>query len=267
LYALKKVSSEPHVLELHAAFKHGDRPCLLFKWAQGGSLSELMEMNPYELRLSGTQLYEWIVLQMTGLAEGLCGMHDAHDDLSRWCIDGKEDFYGIHGDVKPDNILRFTDRDPAGRLVLSDFGLTRFHTKASRSHRRGNGPVSPTYASPEHNDYICGVSRRSDVWALGCVYTEMLTWAIQGPEAHKLYECARLSEDDVGRQKGTWHMDRFFGIDFSERDLSGALGRRFLKKAVIDVRFLPIPSLIKLIRDSSQQAHWTIVHSNKQGYG
>jgi hypothetical protein len=42
-------------------------------------------------------------------------------------------------------------------------------------------------------------------------------------------------------------MDRFFGIEFSERDLSGALGRRFLKKAVIDVRFLSIPTLIKLI--------------------
>ncbi|CAJ0555288.1 Ff.00g053530.m01.CDS01 [Fusarium sp. VM40] len=171
---------------------------------------------------------------MAGLAEGLHGMHDAHNDLSRCGIDGKEDFYGIHGDVKPDNILRFTDRDPAGRLVLSDFGLTRFHTKASRSHLRGNGPVSPTYASPEHNGYICGVSRRSDVWALDCVYTEMLTWAIQGPEAHRLYECGRLGEDDIGRAKGTWHMDRFFGIDFSERDLSGALGRRFLKKAVSD---------------------------------
>ncbi|KAM0477157.1 hypothetical protein ACHAP7_006540 [Fusarium lateritium] len=238
LYALKKVSSESHVLDLHTAFKHGDKPCLLFKWAQGGSLSELMEMSPDELGFSGARqsekLHEWVVLQMTGLAEGLYGMHDAHDDLSRCCIDRKEDFYGIHGDVKPDNILRFTDCDPAGRLVLSDFGLTRFHTKASRSHRRGNGPVSPTYASPEHNDYICGVSRRSDVWALGCVFTEMLTWAIQGPEAHKLYECTRLSEDDIGREKGVWHMDRFFGIDFSERDLSGALGRRFLKQAVID---------------------------------
>ncbi|KAM0244680.1 hypothetical protein ACHAP5_006023 [Fusarium lateritium] len=238
LYALKKVSSESHVLELHAAFKHGDRPCLLFKWAQGGSLSELMEMSPEELGFSGARqsekLHEWVVLQMAGLAQGLYGMHDAHGDLSRHCIDRKEDFYGIHGAVKPDNILRFTDCDSAGRLVLSDFGLTRFHTKASRSHRRGNGPVSPTYASPEHNDYICGVSRRSDVWALGCVFTEILTWAIQGPEAHKLYECARLSEDDIGREKGVWHMDRFFGIDFSERDLSGALGRRFLKKAVID---------------------------------
>ncbi|KAM0279167.1 hypothetical protein ACHAO9_011830 [Fusarium lateritium] len=238
LYALKKVSSESHVLDLHTAFKHGDKPCLVFKWAQGGSLSELMEMSPDELGFSGARqyenLHEWVVLQMTGLAEGLYGMHDAHDDLSRYCIGGKEDFYGIHGDVKPDNILRFTDCDSPGRLVLSDFGLTRFHTKASRSHRRGNGPVSPTYASPEHNDYICGVSRRSDVWALGCVFTEMLTWAIQGPEAHKLYECTRLSEDDIGREKGVWHMDRFFGIDFSERDLSGALGRRFLKKAVID---------------------------------
>jgi hypothetical protein len=86
-------------------------------------------------------------------------------------------------------------------------------------------------------------------------------------EAHKLYECARLSEDDIGREKGTLHMDRFFSIDFSERDLSGALKRQILKKAVIDVRFLPILSLIKSIRGCSQQAHRTIVYSDKQGHG
>ncbi|CAJ0555289.1 Ff.00g053540.m01.CDS01 [Fusarium sp. VM40] len=47
LYALKKVSFEPHILEPRTAFKHGDRPCLLFKWAQEGSSSELMKTNPY----------------------------------------------------------------------------------------------------------------------------------------------------------------------------------------------------------------------------
>lgn len=236
----------PHVLELISAFKHGDRACLLFKWAGGGSLASLMEESPSILGLSTTvdpgHLIDWIIKQMAGLAGGLNGIHDVHDPEPEEHVpsDQRQDFYGIHGDVKPDNILHFFTHDAAGKLVLSDFGLTRFHTKASRSQRRGNGPMSPTYASPEHHEYMCGVSRRSDVWALGCVFTELLTWALRGPEAHRAYEETRFFEDDIGREKGIWHMDRFFRIEFMGE---GDYGHRFLKNAVLEVcRLFPLCS-------------------------
>lgn len=65
-----------------------------------------------------------------------------------------------------------------GILVIADFGLMAFHRCQSRSLVPGaklHG--TPAYAPPEWQlNYQ--ISRSYDIWSLGCVYLEFITWIV-----------------------------------------------------------------------------------------
>ncbi|CAG7556534.1 unnamed protein product, partial [Fusarium equiseti] len=91
--------------------------------------------------------------------------------------------YGRHGDIKPENILWFRNgpNTDIGVLEIADFGLTRFHNRRSRSNISPVGMGnSPTYRAPEFDMPDGLLSRSYDIWALGCVYLEFLTWYFMG---------------------------------------------------------------------------------------
>lgn len=75
----------------------------------------------------------------------------------------------VHGDVKPDNVLRTSD----GRVLLADFGVatvrTSDHSRSEIVKRRG----TPHYMSPEQ---VTGedLDGRSDVYALGVLAYRLL---------------------------------------------------------------------------------------------
>lgn len=251
LYAMRKMKPGPHVLPLCATFKCADELSFLFPWAEGGNLNSIWEHSPSNFvskrgcRNPSQDLIRWIAEQCAGLAEGLKGIHNATPAMqhgTRLRIDEARfaNDYGIHGDLKPDNIfLFFEDKSETegdlGVLKLADFGLTRFHTAASRSLQPGKGPICPTYASPEHATLIDGVSRKSDIWALGCVFTQFLTWAIRGSEAHKDLRNACYEEKDIGRsRKSLWMEDKFFKTVHQDTN-NGNTVEPFLKEAVVKV--------------------------------
>ncbi len=81
--------------------------------------------------------------------------------------------WGRHGDIKPENLLWFSDSDNAGnddysrhRLVISDFGLSRYHSYQSKSKDPNENleGYTPTYRPPEC-DMRCTITPRYDVWA------------------------------------------------------------------------------------------------------
>jgi serine/threonine-protein kinase PpkA len=78
----------------------------------------------------------------------------------------------VHRDVKPANIL-FRDDDTA---VLSDFGIARGFDESTRLTMAGWTLGTPNYMSPEQ---ALGktLDARSDLYALGVVFYEMLTGA------------------------------------------------------------------------------------------
>lgn len=110
--------------------------------------------------------------------------------------------HGRHGDLKPENILWFKsyqNTDPSssrGILKISDFGLTRFHGTMSKSHADATG-VSPTYRAPEYDVAIKKVSQSYDVWTLGCVLLEFVTWYQLGWEEVHKFSRERIKDDDV----------------------------------------------------------------------
>jgi len=75
----------------------------------------------------------------------------------------------IHRDVKPDNIL-FAD----GLAVLADFGIARAGGAASGLTEVGLALGTPEYMSPEQASGDVELTGASDLYALACVFYEML---------------------------------------------------------------------------------------------
>jgi serine/threonine protein kinase len=67
--------------------------------------------------------------------------------------------------------------------VLGDFGLADFHRTHSRSNEDpGNVARSPKYRAPEF-DIETKISRKIDIWMLGCTFLEFVTWFLMGLDA------------------------------------------------------------------------------------
>jgi serine/threonine protein kinase len=157
--------NHPNILTIHDAGVQDDSPYLVSELLEGRTLRE--EMSGAALPLRKATEY---ALQ---IAQGLAAAH------------GKGI---IHRDLKPENI--FVTKD--GRVKILDFGLAKLHESpqsASRTPHSLDAPDDPTlvestaagniigtppYMSPEQ---VRGepVDHRSDIFAFGCVFYEMLT--------------------------------------------------------------------------------------------
>jgi len=107
----------------------------------------------------------------------------ADDDEEHW----------RHGDLKPDNILLFTDADaenPAsgrhrwmGTLKIADLGLAKQHFFATvrRDSQTGQKYTTSHYEAPEAiADLHLPRSRRYDIWSMACVIFEFVIILLYG---------------------------------------------------------------------------------------
>lgn len=106
--------------------------------------------------------------------------------------------------------------------MIADFTLMRFHSDATTSLSYANQVgFSATYCPPEV-DTCRGarVSQKYDIWTLGCVYLEFITWHLLGCDAvyRRLFRTAdekefesfstvRLTDDD---KRYGMEEDKFF---------------------------------------------------------
>ncbi|KAF5638192.1 serine threonine kinase [Fusarium tjaetaba] len=205
LVAFRKVHPGPNLVELVSAFEISgkDQFMLLFPWAEGGTLSDLMNESSKDLftslQLSPRDFVQWVTSQCRGLVEALGAIHQVNvvprmDETSS----GKDRSFGIHLDIKPANILYFsqeTAKHALGVLKIADFGLAEFHSASSRTRKsRGSAyRCSQQYRSPEHDiGYI--ISRKVDIWALGCIFSELLTWMLLKYEGREEFRQARKQD-------------------------------------------------------------------------
>ncbi|KXX75719.1 Calcium and calcium/calmodulin-dependent serine/threonine-protein kinase [Madurella mycetomatis] len=146
------------------------------------------------------ELAKWVARQCYGLADALWKFHR----FPRTKNDGNDKTHGLHCDIKPDNILHYenwkldTGRDSKGTvheqlgvLQLSDFGLSSFHSARSVENYRIAGNFLD-YAAPE-TDFLLVHSPAADIWHLGCLFLDFVTWLLDGPKGYKKFCRDRLT--------------------------------------------------------------------------
>lgn len=200
----------PHLIKTIARYTQGTRQFFIFPWAKGGNLRNFWKEQPSlstaykSLNLSQGQCVKyirWFFKQLVGLSGGIEKLHNTSNQPG-----GSR----LHGNLKPENILCFCSVvSGAGKLptnitlVIADAG----HAK-NREAMNLSGEWTTTqlgthaYLPPERE--VQGdnaISRRNDIWSIGCLYLEFLIWILYGNGGLEAFH------DDVKRaQPYTFYM-------------------------------------------------------------
>ncbi|KAI1090758.1 hypothetical protein F5B19DRAFT_461525 [Rostrohypoxylon terebratum] len=208
------ISPNVHIIKLLAAFQHGTSFYLLFPWAEGGNLRAFWKDNPNPV--INTSFLTWIVEQCLGIATALHQIHHGYHTEATGAGNSNSptdiSSYGLHGDIKPANILLFEDGAHSENpiWVLSDFGLSGLHHKANCEGSNRPKGFSPTYRAPEL-DTRSNVGSSYDIWSLGCVLLETTVWLLRGWDGVGSFALSRVATGKPAKQAG-WIDDKFFEL-------------------------------------------------------
>ncbi|KAH0443076.1 hypothetical protein CcaCcLH18_01189 [Colletotrichum camelliae] len=160
------------------------------------TLDDLFNKEPKQvtkkLSMSEANLHDWIALQVLGLARALHVIHH----YRRGPDDTNDATHGVHGDLKPQNILlyhgwnhsdSFEDENQdlgrlpnhPGVLQITDFGQSSFHHTLTMDDIKF-ASLGGDYTPPELQLRL-PVSASLDIWSLACLYLDMVTWLLKGP--------------------------------------------------------------------------------------
>ncbi|PVH79110.1 kinase-like protein [Cadophora sp. DSE1049] len=199
------VPAHKHLISLLATYQQFGTFFLIFHWADADLRRYWKDVNPNPVMDRRTVL--WVAQQCKGIAEGVCAIHQYSS--SRLRPQPKDEVFGHHGDIKPENVLWFPDanRDQTkqGTLKLSDFGLAEMSMHQTRSMQpKSNYATSLSYQAPEAEIEGTGAIGRSyDIWTLGCLYLEFITWLMGGWDLVDEFFFLRIPNDVVLGQDGT----------------------------------------------------------------
>lgn len=167
-----------HLVRSLCYFRLLDCDYVISPFAKGGTLYEAW-YSDLEAPLMTTKLLLWVLAQCKGLAEGLATIHNPEQSPSGHVV------RGLHGDISPRNVLFFPNRDHGklsgghGVLKLGDYGLASFPKDESSTSGFVLKPFTTAYMAPETVANKV-VEQSIDIWALGCVYLEFVTWLLLG---------------------------------------------------------------------------------------
>lgn len=183
--------AHPHLIQAISAYERGSERCLVFPWAPNGNLRQLWQsqINP-----ASQSVRRWAWDQIVGLTRGLATLHETGTR---------------HGDVKPENILRFNSSSGSkwGPLVVADVGIAKYHAFETEVRKANNEPTTnragtqryepPEIRVPEKDDNgkLRLISRKYDSWSLGCVLLEFIIWLRHGSDGLAEFETERRPDD------------------------------------------------------------------------
>lgn len=200
-------NKHPHLISLLATYEQFNRYFLLFDWAEADLQKYWRKINPTPVFDRNTVL--WVAKQCKGIASGITKIHEHVSTYAKPVpsLAGNQNVvFGHHGDIKPENVLWFAGPGPedpnvAGTLKLSDFGLAEFsiHQTISMTPKSKWG-VSLGYRAPETDlQQDAAIGRSYDIWTLGCLYLEFITWMLGGSKLLDEFLQARKARDPM------WH--------------------------------------------------------------
>lgn len=249
---LKKFSADahPHLVSLLATYEQHRKFYLIFHWAEA-DLQDYWENQNHSPKIDHDTIL-WMAQQCEGISGGLSKIHRYESNSNPRPIlmpreegtlnlpvvgsqaqpQGMTRLYGRHGDIKPANILWFRDpNDPNGKGVLkiTDFGLAEFSAAHSRSYKPKSKVANTANYRPPECDLLGELIGPSyDIWTLGCVYLEFVTWLLGGWKLVEEFTRNRLSFDRALLMDS----DTFFEIEEGS-------GKAKIKSSVTEVSCIP----------------------------
>lgn len=209
----------PNLVNLVEVFRRKKRLHLVFEYCERTLLNEL-ELYPKGVPIPTTLSMIWQTLQ----AANFCHVHNC-----------------LHRDIKPENILL----TKSGVVKLCDFGFARTYTPgenftdyvATRWYRAPELLVGDTQYGP-----------KVDVWAIGCVFVELVNGNALWPgksDVDQLYLIRKNVGDLIPRHMQIFKTNQFFlGLSIPDpgtvdplerkvsRSLIGSEGIDFMKKCL-----------------------------------
>lgn len=192
----------PNLIQCIAAVSQNDNYSILLEWADGGNLRQFWQDNPRPI-LGSDEILE-VLQQIRAIAEAVGFLHgkdpaiysdtmsEVHEPKGSSSIpelnlpgdDESDTSDWRHGDLKPDNILRFPkDSMWLGVLKIADLGLTKIHKHATSLRHFPSSQKFATVAYQPPEAIIKSnkaTSRLFDMWSIGCVVFEFVVWLLYG---------------------------------------------------------------------------------------
>ncbi|KAF2739368.1 kinase-like protein [Polyplosphaeria fusca] len=191
---LVKELHDPHLVRLVKAYKHGETFNFIFLRSMTNLGAYLRDSYYAAPSLQDTNI------QTSPLWDQAFGIAKALSHVINYTPPNEsKPLYGYHLDLKPANILV----EPNGTFLISDFGLARFQPVGDTSRITPFGG-SEAYAPPEIDLTNARYNRKYDIWSLGCIILEILTYIVKGHDGVKLLDKARLT------RQGNIAEDRFW---------------------------------------------------------
>jgi hypothetical protein len=162
-----------------------------------------MDLGKYFQAAEQTEAFRFdfdIFFALCGLASALERTHDLFLEADKHGLDFEG--IGYHHDFRPQNILV-----SGNTFLLADFGLAKLKPADSKSET-GYKVGAGDYIAPECMDenFVSGtVGRAIDVWAFGCLLTEIITFTKLGKKGLEQFRKERLSPNCTG-----WNTQEFF---------------------------------------------------------
>ncbi|KAK8091247.1 Cyclin-dependent kinase-like 4 [Apiospora phragmitis] len=237
-----KMHGDDHLVKLLFTFQQGEKFFLVFECADG-NLQEFWESESWQQHTGNDQ---WAYEQCFGIATALKKIHG----MSTWqkqkrgglsdrdAVEERE--FGRHGDIKARNILWFKKYgDKRNHMVLSDLGLTRYHSSLTRSQVRYTDldGLTRQYGPPEMDLGEC-ISQGYDIWSLGCVYLEFCIWYLEGPVGIDKFE--EILESETSPPPTTnFREPTYFNIKVGRDGKRKATVKPVIRKTVRRLQGLP----------------------------
>ncbi|KAI0378601.1 kinase-like domain-containing protein [Hypomontagnella monticulosa] len=208
--------NDPHIIPLLASFSIPSLGYyLLFPCAEG-DLELLWLTRPDLVGSSDTVL--WISEQCYHLTNSLARVHGDTRGIDQ--TSHAPSFSAIiHGDLRPANILWFAKGTALqdSKLVIADWGCAEPDLGPHSGSATQLKSIGRTYRPPECDDSDAHVSVALDIWSLGCIFLEFVTWYLLGWEAvEDTFSVVRLGPDSIrphiesdtffSRTEGRWEV-------------------------------------------------------------
>ena len=118
-----------------------------------------------------------ILEQLYSITSAVNFLHAHHSDQAlknQFTRKQRASLAGSHLDIKPENIIMRKDNGASYTWQIADFGISNSHEDSYS--------IPDIFLPPElEGQFPNDIGRQQDVWALGCVFLEVILWML-GPE-------------------------------------------------------------------------------------